>query len=98
MARWGSLRLWLLAAMVLLAVQFMLGMAVNLFVKIPADHPGARPSEYFSGVVQSVTWAVTGGPVWLVLHASLGLLLVVLAFATALRAVGEGRRGPIIAT
>ena len=38
----------------ILAVQFLLGMAVNLFVTIPTNHPGANPPEYFSGVFNSV--------------------------------------------
>jgi hypothetical protein len=65
----------------LLTAQFLLGMAVNLFVTVPTKHPGANPPEYFSGVVQSVTWAVTSSssPLWLLLHASVGLVLVVLA-------------------
>jgi hypothetical protein len=35
-----------------LIVQFLLGMAVNLFVKIPSDHPGANPPAllYRSGI------------------------------------------------
>ena len=60
--------------MITLVVQFMLGMATNLFVQIPTNHPGANPPEYFSGVAQSVTWAILHGPsIWLVLHAVLGL-------------------------
>ena len=44
-----------------LLAQYLLGMAVNLFVKVPESHPGAKPPEYFSGVVQSMAWAVTDG-------------------------------------
>ena len=57
--------------------QFLLDTAVNLFVKIPDNHPGANPPEYFGGVVQSVSWAVLHGPVLLQLHAVLGLILVI---------------------
>lgn len=60
----------------LLLVQFLFGMAVNLFVKIPDDHPGTNPTEYFSGVAQSVTWATSNGGLWLASHAGTGLLLV----------------------
>jgi hypothetical protein len=49
-----------LLALILLMVQLLLGMAVDLFVKVPLNHPGANPPEYFSGVVQSVTWAILG--------------------------------------
>jgi hypothetical protein len=47
----------ILAAIVLVLVQSGIGMDVNLYVAIPAQHPGARPSSYFSGSVRSVAWA-----------------------------------------
>src|ERR1700730_9589299 len=65
-----------LVPFIFLIIQFLLGMSVNLFVTIPTHHPGANPPEYFSGVVQSVAWAILHGHVLLVIHASLGLLLV----------------------
>jgi hypothetical protein len=77
-----------------LIVQFLLGTAVNLFVKIPTDHPGASPSEYFGGVVASVSWAILHGGVWLTLHAAWGLLLVLAALGTLVQAIrlrGGGR-------
>jgi heme A synthase len=78
-----------LAILFLLAAQFLLGMAVNLFVTIPSNHPGANPPAYFSGVFQSVKWAVTSSssPLWLLLHASLGLVLVVLTLALLISAI-----------
>jgi hypothetical protein len=42
-----------LGTLVFLTIQFLLGMAVNLFVTIPTNHPGANPPEYFGGVIQS---------------------------------------------
>ena len=81
-----------------LLVQFLLGMALNLFVHLPRNHPGANPPEYFSGVAQSVTWAVTEGPLLLVLHASLGLLLVVAAFILFVQAIRSGPRSYATAT
>jgi hypothetical protein len=74
--RSGALVSASLSALLALIVQFLLGMATNLFVKIPANHPGANPPEYFSGVVRSVTWAVLQGPLLLQLHAAFGLVLV----------------------
>jgi hypothetical protein len=65
-----------LGTLIFLIIQFLLGMAVNLFVTIPTNHPGANPPEYFGGVVQSVTWAILHGHILLIVHASLGLLLV----------------------
>jgi hypothetical protein len=73
-------------------VQYLLGIAVNLFVTIPTKHPGAQPPEYFSGVVQSVTWAILHGPFLLDVHASLGLLLVAATAAAAARAWPLGGR------
>ena len=52
-SHYETIRPGFLAALLMLMIQFLLGMAVNLFVTIPTDHPGARPSEYFSGVAQS---------------------------------------------
>jgi hypothetical protein len=88
-ARSPRLRGLTVVILVLLAAQFLLGMAVNLFVTIPTHHPGANPPEYFSGVFQSVSWAVTSSssPLWLLLHASLGLGLVVLTLALLLSAI-----------
>ncbi|HUZ90190.1 MAG TPA: hypothetical protein VMU49_10250 [Candidatus Acidoferrales bacterium] len=51
-----------LAILILLALQFLLGMVVNLFVTIPKHHPGSNPPEYFGGVVRSVDWAILQGP------------------------------------
>lgn len=39
-----------LAACLLLLVQFLLGMVANLFVTLPAHHPGANASNYLAGV------------------------------------------------
>jgi hypothetical protein len=82
----------------ILAVQFLLGMAVNLFVTIPTNHPGANPPEYFSGVFNSVAWAVTSSssPLWLLLHASMGLVLAVLTIALLISAI-VSRKGSWIA-
>ena len=78
--------------LVTLFVQFVVGMAVNLFVHITRNHPGANPPEYFSGVAQSVTWAVTQGPLLLILHAVLGLILVAGSISFAVQAVRSGPR------
>ena len=77
-----------------LIVQFLLGTTVNLFVKIPTDHPGANAAEYFGGVVTSVSWAVLHGGLWLTLHTAWGLLLVLAALGTLVQAIrlrGGGR-------
>ncbi|MGH7760836.1 MAG: hypothetical protein ACREOY_05395 [Candidatus Dormibacteraceae bacterium] len=76
-----------LGTLIFLIVQFLLGMAVNLFVTIPTNHPGASPPEYFGGVAQSVTWAILHGHVLLQLHAVLGLLLVLNTFGLLVAAI-----------
>jgi hypothetical protein len=88
-----GLRQAYLTTLITLMVQFMLGMATNLFVQVPTNHPGANPPEYFSGVAQSVTWAILHGPsVWLDLHAVLGLLIVLSAFALLFRTIPTRNR------
>ena len=91
------MRTGFLSAMIVLVIQFLLGIAVNLFVTIPTDHPGARPVEYFSGVVQSVTWAIIHGHMLLIVHASLGLLLVLAALGLLVQAI-RARVRPMIVT
>jgi hypothetical protein len=59
----------------LLVVQFFVGMITNLYVTVPARHPGADAHSYFTGAVRSVGWAISGGSAWLAIHAALGLLL-----------------------
>jgi hypothetical protein len=77
----------------MLMVQFLLGMVTNLFVQIPTNHPGANPPEYFTGVFQSVTWAILGGSsIWLTLHAVTGLLLVVFGFGVLVPAIRSRNR------
>jgi hypothetical protein len=65
-----------LLTLLLLAAEFLIGMVVNLYVQIPAAHPGANASQYFPGVVQGVGWALTLSPLALLVHVVLGLLLM----------------------
>jgi hypothetical protein len=87
-----------LGTLIFLMIQFLLGMAVNLFVTITTNHPGANPPEYFGGVVQSVTWAILHGHLLLVVHASLGLLLVLNALGLLLAAIRARHRDLITVT
>jgi hypothetical protein len=81
-----------------LLAQFVLGMATNLFVTIPAHHPGARPGNYFTGSGQSVGWAISAGPLALAAHATLGILLVVTGFVLIFLAASSAHRGVLIAS
>ena len=82
--------------LVLLAAQFLVGMLVNLFVQVPAVHPGANAPEYFSGVVLGVAWALLHAPLWLQLHAIVGLLLFIASLLLIGLAIAARRRAWII--
>lgn len=82
-----SLQVLLLAAIVLVCVQGVLGMVVNLYVAVPAHHPGSHPSNYLIGSYDSVAWAVSHGAAALAVHASLGLALVVVAIGAGVHAI-----------
>ena len=86
----SMLRTFTAIILVLLAAQFLVGMLVNLYVQVPAVHPGANALEYFSGVVQGAAWALLHAPLWLLVHAIVGLLLflaslILIGFAIAAR-------------
>ena len=82
----------------MLVIQFLLGVAVNLFVKIPDQHPGSNPPEYFSGVAQSSTWAILHGHILLALHAGFGLVLVLAAVGTLVQGIRSRQRGILLCT
>ncbi|HSS61212.1 MAG TPA: hypothetical protein VLK30_07135 [Candidatus Limnocylindrales bacterium] len=92
-----GLRYGYLGALIALMVQFLLGMATNLFVQIPLDHPGANPPEYFTGVAQSVAWAIVQGPFWLLVHASLGIVMVLFGLGLLVPAIHSRHRPTVIA-
>jgi hypothetical protein len=69
------------AACLLLLVQYLLGMAVNLYVTLPGRHPGAGAANYFAGAGAGLAWVVPDGPAWAAAHAAFGLALVLAAFA-----------------
>lgn len=73
------LRILAIIALILLAVQFMDGVVVNLFVQVPPVHPGVQPANYFVGVVQAVEWALIYSPLGLQIHVIAGLLLFIAA-------------------
>ena len=69
-------------ACVLLLIQYLLGMAVNLYVTLPGRHPGAGASNYFTGAAASLGWMIPDGPAWAAAHAAFGLALVLAALAS----------------
>ena len=86
------------AALALLAIQFLAGMVVNLFVVVPAVHPGTSASSYFVGVAQGVAWALGNTVLALRLHVIIGLLLFLDALALLGLAIAARRRAWIVAT
>jgi len=80
------------AAMLLLLAQASIGMLVNLYVSVPTRHPGAHPSGYLGGSLQSVIWAIAHGPAALAVHAALGVAVMSIVIGTAIDALRHGRR------
>jgi hypothetical protein len=71
----------------LVLAQIAVGMVVNLYATIPTNHPGARSADYFAGSFRSVLWAISNSFPALVVHALVGLLLILIAIAVAVRAI-----------
>jgi hypothetical protein len=90
--RGATLGWMLLGAILLVLVQSGLGMDVNLYVTVPAHHPGAHSANYFAGSLHSVDWAIAHGAAMLAVHATVGLALVVFVIGTAVHAWRSGRR------
>lgn len=65
--------------LLLLGLQFLLGIVANLYVEIPETHPGSGAANYFAGIFPGIGWAITQGTWSLQIHATLGLLLILLA-------------------
>jgi hypothetical protein len=81
-----------LVACLLLLAQFLLGMVANLYVALPAHHPGAGASNYFGGLGSGLNWLIAHGPGWAAGHAVLGLALVVAALANIVFTWRRGSR------
>lgn len=79
-----------LIACLLLLVQYVLGLVTNLFVTLPAQHPGADSPDYFGGLVPAIVWVISEVSVWAALHAALGLALVVAALVLAVMSLRVG--------
>lgn len=76
------------AAVVMLLLEYGLGIWVNLYAKIPASDQG-------KGIFAAFGAAVADGPVGLALHALLGTLLLVTATILVIRAVLARRAATI---
>jgi len=79
-------------ACLLLLVQYLLGMAVNLYVVLPGEHPGANARNYFGGGASGLAWVISDGPAWAAVHAAFGLALALAALASIALAWRQGSR------
>lgn len=86
-----------LVMLVLLLIQFALGIAANLYVTVPAHHPGARPSDYFGGSLHSLGWALHHSAAILAAHTALGILMVLAAVGLVAQTAALRRRGLVAA-
>lgn len=83
-ARIRGLRANALAAVVMLLIQYCLGISANLYATLPADDRGKSVLGAFGA-------AVGNGPVVVTLHALLGTLLLVTAVAAVVRSARLAR-------
>jgi hypothetical protein len=74
-------------------LQFLVGILLNLFVTLPASHPGSTGNEYFARSAHSLIWAFSGTGGWeLALHAYIALGLVLSSAALFIRSLKQHNR------
>ena len=81
--------------LILISAQFLAGMAVNLFVRIPAAHPGANASNYFAGALAGIAWGLLHASALLQLHVFLGAVIWLLAIWVVVRVWRLGARSVV---
>jgi hypothetical protein len=70
------LRIQAIGLLIGYALQFLAGMTLNLFVKVPDQHPGVNASNYFGGILRALGWTLSGGGGWpMAFHVYLALAL-----------------------
>lgn len=76
----------------MLALQFILGMILNLFVTLPDKHPG-QAGNYFARSGHTFTWAITlGGGIALFLHVLVAIGILAHSIIFVVRAVKLGSK------
>jgi hypothetical protein len=93
--RLGVLRRRTAATLVVLAVQFVVGMSVNLYVTIPTHHPGAGSGPYLSGALSGVLWSFASGLPLLIVHVVIGIVLLLSGIELVIHSVRAGRQAAI---
>jgi hypothetical protein len=71
-------------------------MVTNLYVTLPARHPGAHASNYFGGIASGLGWLIPDGPAWAAAHAAFGLALVAAAIGSLV--ISRRHRGRAVTT
>jgi hypothetical protein len=84
-----GLRISALAGLVMLLIEYGLGVWTNLYAQLPSSDHGKATFAAFGG-------AVAHGPVGLALHALLGTLLIVTAVSVVVRAALVRQSAPIV--
>lgn len=96
------LRAALAVQLALFAAQLIIGIVVNLYVKVPDVHPGsasaAPATGYFGDLGAVLAWALTAGPFPLTLHVVLGIVLIVIGLGLIPLARGGGAAQIILTT
>jgi len=93
--RLGVLRRRTATTLMVLVVQFLIGVSVNLYVTIPTHHPGAGSGPYLSGAVSSVLWSFTSGLPLLVVHVVIGAVLLLSGIELVVHSARAGRRAAV---
>jgi hypothetical protein len=89
-----SIRIHAVAVLVLLAVQFLAGMLLNLFVALPKTRPGSSGDNYLVRSWTTLVWAFSGGGGWtLTTHVVIAAVLVIMTTALFIRSLGKSGRG-----
>ena len=87
-------RIGLPIMLVLLVIQFIVGMYLNFYVELPANHPGIHGSY-----APSIPWAIAGhAGIALAIHVVNWILLTLGAIALVVRSILSRRRASIIGT
>src|SRR5437868_807305 len=85
-----------LGVLTMLALQFVLGMTLNLFVKLPAAHPGTS-GNYGSRSWHAFIWAISnGGGIALLLHVVVAIGLLLASLSLVIRAASAKNKAWLI--
>ncbi len=71
----SGIRSWIGVQLAALGIELLIGMAVNLWVQIPARHPGTDDAHYLSGLWVGIVWVLRHGGILVATHILLALAL-----------------------